>query len=1084
MICNLTSVSNRTVLGCALALWIIVIALVSLRVASSGPLWGVHLAPVGPDSAVVVDAVSHGIAGFQGGIRTGDVVTAIDDGDPSAFAGGDIPSSVHEVDFQGEDGATVRIDFDSITTATLIVLWGGALVFVTVGSVVYRWSADVAIGRAFLVFAASFATALASAPVSRLGYPLVMNLPGAAALVASPSLLVLFMLFPRHLQGVRIVAVLTGSVSAALIVAQLLETELPRQVAVFLDMSAWLWCVLTLLAGLAVAGWRARNPRDRDALSPLIPGTVVAVLPLTLLTWLPLLLNLPMALDPQFAAVAMAALPVAFAYSILRFQVFGLDVLMRRVILQASHILVGIGLFLLVWLVARSLSLSGPAGVLTALVACGVCMPTLRTWTTRRVDGLLYQPLSNLSLSPSLGEAETLEQLGATVSSRIREMLPVQWAACVIHDDTTPADSAARRILGFDGRLPCWLHPGSSLEQSPTEVSASPVHRFENNVVLLLAGPRLDAGRLDGIQLEALRLLARGVAPSFEAGLLREVSNDETAFRDGLTELARDLAAAATVNDVLRAFSSHARRLLNADTATLALGPSADGAPAQDADADLLEFGVGGGGDEPAICRITRSRRLGRFGAREIRRARELAEHTTGALRRAAEREKLEAQLRHRAFYDSLTGLPNRALFLDRIAHARARAERMQQQIAVMFIDLDRFKVVNDSLGHSAGDQLLIQVGERLRACLRESDTIARLGGDEFTVLLEGSNAIGDAVNAARRILTTLEAPFVLSSQEAYTSASVGIAGGPVARDVPRDLLREADIALYHAKASGRGRYTVYDPRMSQVPGEYLHLESDLHRAIERNELKLHYQPIFELRSSEITGVEALLRWDHPEKGMIPPTQFIPLAEETGLIGPIGKWVLEEACRQLRDWRARAVVDERLFVSVNLSARQLQDPSLTADVQQIVQASGIDAQALQLEITESVVMQDPGAMAARLNALKALGIRLAIDDFGTGYSSLAYLKRFPIDVLKIDRAFVSGLSKPGHDSAIIQTVVGLARAMGLRTTAEGIEERSQWDRLEQLGCDLGQGFIFSRPVRAEEIVALIAAERRHMQPAA
>jgi diguanylate cyclase (GGDEF)-like protein len=462
-----------------------------------------------------------------------------------------------------------------------------------------------------------------------------------------------------------------------------------------------------------------------------------------------------------------------------------------------------------------------------------------------------------------------------------------------------------------------------------------------------------------------------------------------------------------------------------------------------------------------------------RFGALDERRAQELIEHTTGALGRAAEREVLEEQLRHRAFYDSLTGLPNRALFLDRIAHSIARADRLGQELAVLFIDLDRFKVINDSLGHSAGDRLLVEVGRRLRSCLRESDTLARLGGDEFTVMLEGATAVADAPQAAERILATLRAPFVLDGQETYAAASIGIASGNAIRESGRDLLREADIALYRAKAGGRGRYTVFDAGLNHLPAEHLHLESDLHRAIERNELRVHYQPIFALSDGRITGLEALVRWEHPEKGLVQPNDFIPLAEETGLIVPIGKWVLDEACRQMVEWNATYAGAEPMSISVNLSARQLQDPNLIHDVENAVRTSGLDAECLQLEITESVVMQEPEQTVFKLHALKRLGIRLAVDDFGTGYSSLAYLKRFPIDVLKIDRAFVNGITHAGHDSAIVHTVVSLARALGLRTTAEGIEERSQWALLAQLGCDQGQGYIFSRPLRPEGIAGLL-----------
>jgi diguanylate cyclase (GGDEF)-like protein len=1086
MIRQLTAISKRTAVGVALGLWIVVLAFMSLRAETAGPHWGVHLAArTADDAATHVDAVAYGIA-LVHGVRADDAVTSIDGGDASRFAGTDLPSTVQTVEFRSRDGASINLEYKQTPASMLALMWCGALLFVAVGGIVYRWSADARVGTAFLAFAASFATALASGPLSRVGNPFGLCVPSVAALVAAPSLLLLFMVFPRRLSRLRLVSLVSIAVSAILFAGQLAEAGLPRADAQALDAAAWLWCVANLLAAVVVLGLRARNPRDRDALSPLVLGTLVALAPLLLFTLLPRLLNLPAVLEPEVAAIGMAAIPIAFAYTILRFQVYGLDVLMRRVILRASHLIVGILLFFGGWLVAHALNLAPAPAALVAALACGLSLPSLNAWTTRRLDEWLYQPLSNLTDSPRLGETETLEQLGAAVASRVRRLLPVQWAACLIHDDTTPLDSASHRVLGVDGLLPRWLDSSSLHEQSPTEVSVSPLHRFDSGVVLLLAGPRLDGGRLDGIQLEALRLLARGVGPSFEAGLLRERADDEARFRCGLTQLARNLAAAATVNDVLHVFSAHVERLLGADSATLLFGEqvSMHTPWAEDDEAETLEFTLAAADGTPILCRLRRTSSLDRFGAVDERRARELAEHTSGALQRAFEREKLEQQLRHRAFYDSLTGLPNRALFLDRLGHAVARGERLGHEVAVLFIDLDRFKVVNDSLGHAAGDQLLVSVAGRLRGCLRDSDTIARLGGDEFTVLLEGATAIFDASRAAERILDTLRAPFVVDGQETYASASIGISGGAAVDHAGRDLLREADVALYRAKASGRGRNSVYEPRMSPMPGEFLHLESDLHRAIERDELKLHYQPIFDLRSSEVTGFEALLRWEHPVKGMILPGQFIPLAEDTGLIVPIGRWVLEQACRQLCEWRDERLVLGSLCVSVNLSARQLQDASLIPDVKRIIDESGIDPRVLQLEITESVVMQDPEAMVDRLEALKALGIKLAVDDFGTGYSSLAYLKRFPIDVLKIDRAFVTGVANGSQDSAIVQTVVNLARALGLRTTAEGIEERSQWDRLEQLGCDSGQGFIFARPLRPAAVIDLLGRIEPRLDTAA
>jgi diguanylate cyclase (GGDEF)-like protein len=1092
------------VLGLGLGLWVISLAAMGARARTLGTDWGIHIARSANDTPVAA-TVGSANAGWGNGVRPGDEIIAVDGADPTELIDKDVPSSTKEVTFRDQTAAERTVRSPDVPTSMLALLSAGALLFVALGTLVYRWSADATLGRLFFLLSGSFATTLILAPTAIIGHAWAGYLTASAALVASAALSGLFLYFPRPVRHAASLARATTFGAACLTVLTLGEQAVGSEFSAAIESISWVWMSLNCVGAVALLAMRVVRKADRRGMSPLLFGTAVGVGPALVLNALPRLLGLQPPLASEVTVIPVAAIPISFAYSILRHQIFGLDALMRRGVLRVGIAVAGLGLFASGWTALQAAGLPPVEAALLVVLCCGLAMPSLTYWIRDRIDAWLYRPLHSARSHRRSSNVDGLESLGSEVSSRLRRILPLQWAACVLHDDTTSASSACRRLLGGDGQLPLWLDTGSPLDQSPTEVSAVPILRFETGVVLLLAGPRLDGARLDAIQYQAMRTLAGGVAPSMEAALLRERAEDEARFRQGLTDLARDLAAAATVNDVMRSFLTHSARLLAADSASL-WRRDPDGnmllvdketfgaAPAPELvravlerhpsvererewaitapDRTSLALALDDGADEPMVCFVRRIFDSSPFGAVDERRARELTEHTTGALRRAAEREVLEAQLRHRAFYDSLTGLPNRALFLDRIDHAIARSDRLGHELAVLFIDLDRFKVVNDSLGHSAGDRLLVQVGHRLRSCLRESDTIARLGGDEFTVLLEGKSALADATRAADRILATLSAPFVIDGQEAYASASIGISGGSATRKSGRDLLREADIALYRAKATGRGRHTVFEPHMSHLPSEHLHLESDLHRAIERHELRVHYQPIFSLDTSQITGLEALVRWEHPDKGLVAPGHFIPLAEDTGLIVPIGKWVVEEACRQMREWQLEYGA-EHLFVSVNVSARQLQDPALLQDVENALRTADLDPASLQLEITESVVMQEPEATVFKLNALKSLGIKLAVDDFGTGYSSLAYLKRFPVDVLKIDRAFVSGLGQSEHDSAIVHTVVALARALGMRTTAEGIEDRSQWTRLRELGCEHGQGYVFSRPLRPDAVQSLL-----------
>jgi diguanylate cyclase (GGDEF)-like protein/PAS domain S-box-containing protein len=451
--------------------------------------------------------------------------------------------------------------------------------------------------------------------------------------------------------------------------------------------------------------------------------------------------------------------------------------------------------------------------------------------------------------------------------------------------------------------------------------------------------------------------------------------------------------------------------------------------------------------------------------------------------RDVTERKAFEHQLRHLAFHDPLSQLPNRALFLDRLEQALARAERHRRAVAVLFVDLDNFKVVNDSLGHQAGDTLLQEVAARLRTCLRLEDTAARLGGDEFAVLLEEVSAQEEALAVAERIQAAMQTPVDVAGRSVTVGLSIGIDLSTPADTRADELLRRADLALYRAKADGKGGYAIFDPSLEAHALERLEIESDLRQALEHHELQLVYQPILTLDSGRIGEVEALLRWHHPRRGVVSPVTFIPVAEATDMIVPIGKWVLDEACRQLRAWRDSYPMLPPLIMSVNLSGRQFQHPNLVADVAATLAETGVDPHCLKLEITESVLMRDVESAVATCAALKALGVQLAIDDFGTGYSSLGQLKRLPFDTLKIDRSFVDGLGRDEQDMAIVSSVVKLAKTLNLSVTAEGIETPIQEAHLRSLGCERGQGYLFARPQAPETIDGMLADATRSARAA-
>jgi len=437
-----------------------------------------------------------------------------------------------------------------------------------------------------------------------------------------------------------------------------------------------------------------------------------------------------------------------------------------------------------------------------------------------------------------------------------------------------------------------------------------------------------------------------------------------------------------------------------------------------------------------------------------------------------------EQQLLHDALHDSLTGLSNRVLFSDRLAHVLSLAKRRQDyNFAVLFIDLDRFKVINDSLGHSVGDQLLSAIAQRLRVCLRTSDTFARLGGDEFAILIEDVQQEEDATYVAERIGQELRLPFNLSGHEVFAAASIGILLGSKDYNRPEELLRDADTAMYRAKAQGKGCYEVFNIDMRDRAIAQLHLENDLRRAVENQEFQLHYQPIVSLKDQNLTGFEALVRWQHPQRGLISPAEFIPTAEDTGLIVPLGWWVLKEACRQMRAWQLQFVVEPPLTINVNLSGKQFTQANLIEQIEQILQETGLPASSLKLEITESCVVENIKSAATMLANLQSLGIQVAIDDFGTGYSSLAYLHRFPVNTLKIDRSFINSLDGDGVE--IVRAIVNLAWNLGMEVVAEGVETQQQITQLNALKSSstqeyMGQGYLFSKPLNSDAATALMS----------
>ena len=447
--------------------------------------------------------------------------------------------------------------------------------------------------------------------------------------------------------------------------------------------------------------------------------------------------------------------------------------------------------------------------------------------------------------------------------------------------------------------------------------------------------------------------------------------------------------------------------------------------------------------------------------------------------RRTADAERIEQQLRHDALHDRLTGLPNRAFFVERVRIAVERARRNPEEcFGVLFLDLDNFKAINDSFGHVAGDELLLEVSRRLTGCLRSLDMLARLGGDEFALLLENIREPSDAARVAERLQASLQTPITVGEDEAYTSVSLGIAVHSEADDHPQHLLRSADLALYRAKEQGRARFQVFDPRMHEEAVRRLRLETDLRRALERNQFRLHYQPVVSLDTGRIVAVEALLRWEHPERGLVPPGEFIHVAEEAGIISEISRWVLEQACRQCQSWRRDHGDDAPESVWVNLSMRQLAEGGLARQVSEVLQSLRFEAKRLTLEVTENLLVENVDVSLRTLSELHELGVRVFMDDFGSGHSSLGFLDRLAIDGIKIDRSFIGHLGAGDRPLQLVRTIVALVRGLGFIPIAEGVETEEQLRLLRDMGCEFAQGFHFSRAVPPDGIAKLLKVRVR------
>jgi diguanylate cyclase (GGDEF)-like protein/PAS domain S-box-containing protein len=628
--------------------------------------------------------------------------------------------------------------------------------------------------------------------------------------------------------------------------------------------------------------------------------------------------------------------------------------------------------------------------------------------------------------------------------------------------------AAARSMAGADLVTPLYKQPGREADVHDALLAAA------------------NGGRVAEPVRASLRALAALVALALErAALTEEVHRRRGEARFGsLVRHASDLITVIGRDGVITYQSPSIERLLGYDAEHMTgrrfeelLDPS-DGDRVREMLVDVAALAR----EQPEVVQCTLVHSDGTPHQFELNCTNLLGDEHVGGIvlncRDISERKAFEEQLTHQAFHDPVTGLANRALFAERVRHAIARTRREHQSVAVVFLDLDDFKTINDSLGHAAGDEVLVEVAKRLATSVRASDTAARFGGDEFALLLEDIDGVQEAADTADRVLETLALPLRVAHKELSLRCSIGISvvsdGSPAGAE---ELIRDADAAMYRAKRDGKGSYRLFEPEMHEGVLARLELRTDLQRAIATEQLALHYQPVVRIQDGSISGVEALLRWRHPERGMIPPDQFIPLAEETGLIVPIGRWVLREGCRHARRMRDTLPGGETLTMSINLSVKQLQHSDVIADVHDAIEEAGIEPSALTLEITETVLMADTDLAVTRLRELKALGVNLALDDFGTGYSSLSYLSRFPVDILKMDRSFLTGGATP-EMSELASAVLALGTTLKLDVVAEGIEQPEQWTSLRDLGCEFGQGFFFAHPMDAEAALEHLAAAKK------